>query len=48
MLFMVSLVNPEFIEPLFEQTIGWILLTVAAGMLATGWFWLSKLASFEY
>jgi len=48
MLFMVSLVNPEFIEPLFDHTVGWFLLAGAAGMLATGWFWLSKLASFEY
>lgn len=48
MLFMISLVNPEFMAPLFEETIGWILLAVASAMLAAGWAWLSKLASFEY
>lgn len=48
MLFLVSLVNPEFVQPLFDYTIGWIMLSVAAAMLTAGWFWLSKLASFKY
>lgn len=48
MLFMVSLINPEFVEPLFENKIGWVLLFVAGAMLSTGWFWLSKLSTFQY
>lgn len=48
MLFLINLVNPEFVEPLFNETIGWVLLGVAGAMLSMGWFWLSRLSSFEY
>lgn len=48
MLFMISLINPEFVEPLFEEKIGWALLFVAGSMLSMGWFWLSKLSTFQY
>ncbi len=40
--------NPDYMKPLFESTIGWIMLGVAVGLLATGALWLKKMIDIEY
>lgn len=40
--------NPDYMDPLFSRTIGWIMLGVAVGLLAAGAFWLKKLIDIEY
>lgn len=40
--------NPDYMDPLFSRTIGWVMLGVAAGLLAVGALWLKKLIDIEY
>jgi len=40
--------NPDYMEPLFSRTIGWIMLGVAVGLLVAGALWLKKLIDIEY
>lgn len=39
--------NPDYLEPLFSRTIGWIALGVGVGLLAIGVLWLRKLIDVE-
>lgn len=47
MLVALMVIAPKYQRPLFHTTIGIILLGVAAGMLAAGWFVMSKIANPE-
>jgi tight adherence protein B len=40
--------NPDYMDPLFSRTIGWIMLGVAVGLLITGALWLKKMIDIEY
>jgi len=40
--------NPDYMDPLFSRTIGWIMLGVAVGLLVTGALWLKKMIDIEY
>ena len=40
--------NPDYMDPLFSETIGWVMLAVAAGLLVIGALWLKKLIDIEY
>jgi tight adherence protein B len=40
--------NPDYMEPLFSRTIGWIMLGVAVTLLIAGALWLKKLIDVEY
>ncbi len=40
--------NPDYMDPLFSRTIGWVMLGVAVGLLVTGALWLKKLIDIEY
>lgn len=39
--------NPDYLQPLFDRTVGWIALGVAGGLLVTGVLWLRKLINVE-
>jgi tight adherence protein B len=38
----LALVRPEYLRPLVEDPIGWLLLTVGVVLLAVGALWLRK------
>jgi tight adherence protein B len=40
--------NPDYMDPLFSRTIGWVMLGVAVGLLVAGALWLKKLIDIEY
>lgn len=40
--------NPDYMDPLFSRTIGWVMLGAAVGLLLAGAFWLKKLIDIEY
>lgn len=40
--------NPDYMEPLFSRTIGWVMLGAAVGLLVAGALWLKKLIDIEY
>ncbi|HEX4902804.1 MAG TPA: type II secretion system F family protein, partial [Acidimicrobiales bacterium] len=40
--------NPDYMDPLFSRTIGWVMLGVAVGLLVAGGLWLKKLIDIEY
>ena len=40
---MFTIMNPEFMQPLFTTTAGWILMGIAAVLYAVGGFWLSMI-----
>lgn len=48
MLIGVQFLNPEFLEPLFETTLGRFLLVGSGIQLLVGSFWLSRLAKFKF
>ncbi|MBI2838150.1 MAG: type II secretion system F family protein [Acidobacteria bacterium] len=43
----IYLLDPEFISPLFETFIGWIMMSVMVGMIALGWVVIKKMVSIE-
>ncbi len=43
----LSVANPSYLEPMFSSPIGWMMLGVAATMLAVGIFWMSKMVKVE-
>lgn len=43
----IYLLDPEFITPLFETFIGWIMMSVMVGMIALGWVVIKKMVSIE-
>jgi len=48
LLFFVQMINPGYLEPMLNSFQGKALLGLAALMLATGAFWLSRLSKFVY
>jgi len=40
--------NPDYMDPLFSRTIGWVMLGVATALLVVGALWLKKLIDIEY
>jgi Flp pilus assembly protein TadB len=47
MVFLISLINPEFIQPLFRDAVGRLLLVIAAAFQVTGYTIMRKLAAIE-
>lgn len=47
MVFLISLVNPEFIQPLFQDAVGRSLLVAAAAFQVTGYLIMRKLSAIE-
>ena len=45
---MMSLMNPSFFTPMFQNPIGWGLLALAAIMLGLGGLWMRKIVSFKF
>ncbi|MGQ1839203.1 type II secretion system F family protein [Kocuria turfanensis] len=44
----MSLLNPPFFLPMFQNPIGWGLLTLAGIMLVVGGLWMRKIVSFKF
>lgn len=44
----VQLLNPDFLKPMFEQTMGRALLVISGAMLVVGSIWLSRMARFKF
>jgi tight adherence protein B len=40
--------NPDYMDPLFSRTIGWVMLGAAVALLVAGALWLKKLIDIEY
>ena len=45
--FMIYALNPDYIEGLFEETVGWIMVLGAAGLMLGGFFWMYKIIDIE-
>jgi tight adherence protein B len=43
----LALMRPEYLEPMLENKLGWVMLGVAAVMMAVGAFWLKKMVKVE-
>lgn len=44
----MSLMNPSFFLPMFENVLGWAMLAVATAMLTIGGLWMRKIVSFKF
>lgn len=45
--FMIYTLNPEYIEGLFDETIGWVMVIGAGGLMLGGFFWMYKIIDIE-
>lgn len=45
--FMIYVLNPDYIEGLFDETIGWIMVAGAGGLMLAGFFWMYKIIDIE-
>lgn len=45
--FMIYALNPDYIEGLFDETIGWIMVLGAGGLMIGGFFWMYKIIDIE-
>jgi tight adherence protein B len=41
------IVNPSYLQPLFHQTIGLVMITVAGALMCVGFFWMSRIVRVE-
>lgn len=48
LLLAISLVNPDFLDPLFDNLVGQLVLIVSTILLITGGIWLFRLARFRF
>jgi tight adherence protein B len=44
---LLSVINPEFISPLFEDQCGWIMMGVSLLLIAIGYFVINKITNIE-
>ncbi len=44
----LAFLNPAYLGELTDRTIGWILIAISAGLLATGSIWLQRMAKFRF
>ncbi|MDE0805156.1 MAG: type II secretion system F family protein [Acidimicrobiales bacterium] len=45
--FMIYALNPEYIEGLFDETVGWIMVIGAGGLMLGGFVWMYKIIDIE-
>lgn len=43
----IYLLNPEFISPLFNTVLGWIMMSFMVGLIALGWIVIKKMVSID-
>ncbi len=47
-LVVLPIVNPEYVDVLFEETVGRALLGLAVGLIIVGWLWVRRLIRLEF